>query len=1382
MTVDFRAFRIDGALAAGPHISAIEAVDRIAFKKFMADSNPQSALKSANHTLDLDYASAVAHYDAIMAYRALNQPDEATKHESLLNALLDSMAKVGDGKTLETSYLAATTQEEYIFMELRLNVKPTGQSLIIKNGYFYDLLKVVDPKTNAAQDLWFNADVQMNPEGNAVLNPVSATQNPAAPVVVATAQMIAPAPLTSNSPSPKGGASNSPPSVADAMENHPQSVSEAPAPTGPCAGPEGITSIPPKVYDALMLATKLLNPNEAGKKAVEIASQPGSGLKVASLLKDADGTIILYTIVVASAPKCAVATMVFHRDQQLHPQRILPASAAAGSWIDEFQTKSLANTYGIMYGINSSSDPANRGAVFTRANDSRIEYRNLPREGTLEWRILIKSGYHFENFLLHEGDPCAVLFSSDVSGGDVTWPGATRLTLCKNGDITLDMAEKKYVAPHQVIKAVNTSFRFGEWHTVGISYGNLGQAIWLDGAVVSHDGTFQQSLGAAGNHQQPVDVPTIGQTVSGFWAPHQYDGGFEGTVGRFRASSKQQDWLLSKTAPQDGNGTPVIVDQPSGVKTEKQTGQPTDAVAAGATINPEPPSGQAIKRYRPQDDGMWSRRMNIDITRTDAGNKYHFAVNFTVPDPPTGPPFPSPYLFNLVTVYGNQVQNGRVNFPGETIPSVEGNWKAGDHVHLEFDLSKEYADPMQGWNLRFCIGKRPNCLPSPNLLIDNSDAQKPRVEGPHIRVENRSGVDFKGVVVDGVQFGDIKAGSSTGYQVMEHAYKYARVTLSTDSGPLAIHPTDRLGEPRLKAGSYTYVLTVGDGGLGIECVVDSAVPASASLPAVSYLISTGGADLSIENGLGDPENASGVVYKVGGSVSPPILQQKVLANYSDEALKAKYQGVCLIEMIVDAQGQVQNPRVIRPLGMGLDEKALQAIRNWKFKPAMKDGKTPVPVMMTVEVDFHLYTPAQTIAPAQPSQNGPSPKGSASNSPPSVTDAMENHPQSVSEAPAPTGPCAGPEGIASVPPKDYSALILAAKLPNFHEAGKKAVEIASQPGSGLKVAYLLKDADGTIIQYTIVVASAPKCTVASMHLIREERFVPQPTNSGQDVKQYTPPEQGFWSHPMKINVTRMDAGSKYHFAVNFTVPDPSIRPNFPSSYPFNLISIYGGRVEGGRRIDIPQDLLPSVTGIWKPNDPVHLEFDLPKEYADPLQGWNLRFCIGSSSGCMSSSNLLVDNSNAPKPAAGGTDRSDGSDGSSPGGNLGGSNTSLTSGAGLGFSAGDGIWSGDDQSADARIYNVGGNISAPVVLKSMEAKFSDEARRAKYQGVCVISLIVDAQGKPQNAKVIRPVGMGLDANALEAVRKYKFKPAMKNGKTPVPVIITVEVDFHLYTPAQ
>jgi periplasmic protein TonB len=119
-----------------------------------------------------------------------------------------------------------------------------------------------------------------------------------------------------------------------------------------------------------------------------------------------------------------------------------------------------------------------------------------------------------------------------------------------------------------------------------------------------------------------------------------------------------------------------------------------------------------------------------------------------------------------------------------------------------------------------------------------------------------------------------------------------------------------------------------------------------------------------------------------------------------------------------------------------------------------------------------------------------------------------------------------------------------------------------------------------------------------------------------------------------------------------------------------------------------------------------------------------------------------------------------------------------GGGIGPGTGNGYGPGTGGNTGGGVYQVGGGISAPVPLNSVEAEFSDEARRAKYQGVCLISLIVDAQGNPQNPRVVRALGMGLDEKALEAVRKYKFKPAMKDGRTPVPVMITVEVNFRLY----
>lgn len=126
---------------------------------------------------------------------------------------------------------------------------------------------------------------------------------------------------------------------------------------------------------------------------------------------------------------------------------------------------------------------------------------------------------------------------------------------------------------------------------------------------------------------------------------------------------------------------------------------------------------------------------------------------------------------------------------------------------------------------------------------------------------------------------------------------------------------------------------------------------------------------------------------------------------------------------------------------------------------------------------------------------------------------------------------------------------------------------------------------------------------------------------------------------------------------------------------------------------------------------------------------------------------------------------------------GSGFGTGSGGGIGSGHGNGVGPGEGGGYGGGLMKLGGGVSAPVLIYDPDPEFSDEARRAKYQGVCVVGLVVDSQGNPQQVHVVRPLGMGLDEKAVEAVRQYKFKPAMYKGK-PVPVEINIEVNFRIY----
>jgi TonB family protein len=231
---------------------------------------------------------------------------------------------------------------------------------------------------------------------------------------------------------------------------------------------------------------------------------------------------------------------------------------------------------------------------------------------------------------------------------------------------------------------------------------------------------------------------------------------------------------------------------------------------------------------------------------------------------------------------------------------------------------------------------------------------------------------------------------------------------------------------------------------------------------------------------------------------------------------------------------------------------------------------------------------------------------------------------------------------------------------------------------------------------------------------------------------------------------------------FLPPDREIQiKDFTLFAPPRELSAHGGGGGGSNELTDPivgrtpkQAMMPIVP-------PQVLRLDNPKLPIDPAIAVPLEIKLPDNPalpniGVRNSANVKLA-SNGPGTGAGIGSGADGGDGPGKG-----------PGYGPGFDGGTG----------GSYYTAGaGGVSNPVPLVSPEAEFSDEARRNKYQGVCMISIIVDAHGYPQNARVIRALGMGLDEKALEAVQKYRFKPAMKDGK-PVAAMITVMVNFRLY----
>jgi TonB family protein len=118
-----------------------------------------------------------------------------------------------------------------------------------------------------------------------------------------------------------------------------------------------------------------------------------------------------------------------------------------------------------------------------------------------------------------------------------------------------------------------------------------------------------------------------------------------------------------------------------------------------------------------------------------------------------------------------------------------------------------------------------------------------------------------------------------------------------------------------------------------------------------------GAGQSASNGLGTASggrssSSAGPIYDLSAVSVPPVLLYKVDPEYTEQARLSRYNGIVLLRLVIDEQGTPRDIHVLRSLGLGLDERAVEAVRQWRFRPGLKDGRA-VAVNANIELNFRL---------------------------------------------------------------------------------------------------------------------------------------------------------------------------------------------------------------------------------------------------------------------------------------------------------------------------------------------------------------------------------------------------------------------------------------------
>ncbi len=224
---------------------------------------------------------------------------------------------------------------------------------------------------------------------------------------------------------------------------------------------------------------------------------------------------------------------------------------------------------------------------------------------------------------------------------------------------------------------------------------------------------------------------------------------------------------------------------------------------------------------------------------------------------------------------------------------------------------------------------------------------------------------------------------------------------------------------------------------------------------------------------------------------------------------------------------------------------------------------------------------------------------------------------------------------------------------------------------------------------------------------------------------------------------------------FTLVDPNLKPFVPEVKPTNAAMQGGGG--GGAR-----EPLPVTKGrLPKPS---------MKQFVPPM--------IVDHTPKLAMDASLLAPPDTPLPQSNLNNWGDplakfvnGSNGNGLGGGMGNG-----TGGGVGSGGGGGFGPGSGGGVGGGVFRVGGGVSQPVVIFRVDPEYSEEARKAKYSGTVVLSVVIDSEGRAREIHVTKGLGMGLDEKAMEAVAKWKFKPGMKGGMA-VNVRASIEVNFRL-----